>query len=47
VRWLASAACSSCDLASPEKTQTLLREADELVAILTTIVRRARLNNGA
>jgi len=35
---------TSCSLVSPQKTQALLREADELVAILTTIVRRARLN---
>jgi four helix bundle protein len=36
---------TSCGLVSPERTQALLREADELVAILTTIVRRARVNS--
>jgi four helix bundle protein len=33
---------TSCLLAPPEETTTLLREADEIVAILTTIVRHAR-----
>jgi four helix bundle protein len=38
---------TSCLLAPPEETSRLLREADELVAILTTIVRRARLPAGS
>jgi four helix bundle protein len=33
---------TSCLLAPPEETVKLLHEADEIVAILTTIVRRAR-----